>query len=154
MPHSTPWSSASVPCRLEWRPSAWLTAALAVLGVLSSSAVVASGMPRALAWPLALAALAHGTRLARREARRPRRAWRIPAAGATSLDGVAVADMDVSWRGPLVFLRWRDPGGRCQHLAWWPDTLPPSRRRELRLALQARGDFGRAHAPASASMAP
>ena len=68
MPHSTRWSSASAPCRLEWRPSPGFAAALAVLGLLTSSAVLASDMPRALAWPLALGALVHGLWLARHPA--------------------------------------------------------------------------------------
>ncbi|MEZ0472104.1 hypothetical protein [Luteimonas salinilitoris] len=126
-----------VPARAEipWRPSRWLLAILAVMTPLAAFAVLASEMPRLVAWPLALAALGHGLALLRREARRPARSFVFAGAAApVSLDGKPVMDVTLRWRGPLAFLHWRDPRGRAQRLAWWPDTLPPARRRELRLA--------------------
>ena len=149
MPHSTRWSSASVPCRLEWRPSAWLAAALATLGVLAASALVASDLPPGIALPLAAVACGYGGWLARRELRRPSRQWVVPAVGEPSLDGEAMAGVEVRWRGPMAFLAWRDPRGRQRRLHWWPDTLPRARRRELRLVLQLR-----AATRAGTSMAP
>lgn len=65
------------------------------------------------------------------------------------LDGAVIDDVKVTWRGPLAFVRWRDPSGRIRRLAWWPDTLPPAARRELRLAAP-----GGEAAPRTASMAP
>ena len=50
------------------------------------------------------------------------------------VDGVAVAQPRLQWRGPLAVLSWRDAGGHSRYRSWWPDTLPPARRRELRLA--------------------
>jgi toxin CptA len=40
----------------------------------------------------------------------------------------------VEWRGSLAFLRWRGPDGRIRRLVFWPDILPSTSRRELRLA--------------------
>nr|WP_028919059.1 hypothetical protein [Pseudoxanthomonas suwonensis] len=135
----------SAPCRLEWRPSRWLLAALLLLTVLAPLAVLGSELPRPLAWPLALAAAARGLQLARREAgRAPRQlvlgpAPRQPGAPCLdSLDGQPLEDCQVRWRGPLAFLDALDREGRRVRLAWWPDTLPAARRRELRLAMAAR----------------
>ncbi|MEE7566640.1 hypothetical protein HH297_09445, partial [Xanthomonas sp. Kuri4-3] len=47
-----------------------------------------------------------------------------------------VAAFRVEWRGPLAQLSWRD-GRRRERLLFWPDTLPPAQRRELRLAAGA-----------------
>jgi toxin CptA len=130
---STRWSSASGPFHIEWRPSRWLLAALLALTVLAPLAVLASEMPRVAAWPLAGLALAQGLLQCRREWRRPRRLATLQGGRRVLLDGVALDDAKVAWRGPIAVLAWRD-GRRQRRLAWWPDTLPPARRRELRLA--------------------
>jgi len=137
MPNSTRSSPASGPCRLEWRPSRWLLAALLILALLAPVSVLASGLPRAWAWPLALAALGWGIASVRRQARRPVRRLVLAADGG-ELDGHALRGWSVAWRGPLAFVRAVDGQGRCHRLAWWPDTLPPAARRELRLAALAR----------------
>lgn len=144
MPHSSSSSSASAPCRppveaiagrLEWRPSRWLLAVLLVMTPLAALSLLASEMPAVAAWPLAAAASAYGAWLARREWRRPRCEFVFRGNAAPVLvDGEAVTDFGLQWRGPLAFVRWRDAGGRLRCLAWWPDTLPAARRRELRLA--------------------
>ncbi|WP_242107832.1 hypothetical protein [Luteimonas aquatica] len=103
---------------------------------LAPLAVLASEMPRVAAWPLALAACAWGASRALGEIRRAPREIVI-APGACTVDGEPAAQMAVSWRGPLAFLRWRAGDGRCRRLAFWPDTLPAARRRELRLAASA-----------------
>ncbi|MBB4125988.1 toxin CptA [Xanthomonas translucens] len=139
--HALPISSPpSAPCRLEWRPSRWLLAALALLSVLAPLSILGSDMPRACAWPAAALAALYAAWLLRREARQAPRALLIPTQGnvAASVDGQAVAALQVDWRGPLAFARWRDADGHVRRLAWWPDTLPPAARRELRLAAQAR----------------
>ena len=133
-PNSPHWSSASPTCRIEWRPSRWLLAALILLPVLAACALHASGMPRMLAWPLGALVLWHGLV-------RARRCW-CTAAGLVVIDaqrrvlvdGEQVAQPRLQWRGPLAVLAWRDGRGRLQRRSWWPDTLPPARRRELRLA--------------------
>jgi toxin CptA len=53
-----------------------------------------------------------------------------------------MASLRVRWRGPLAFLRWRDPDGRARRLVFWPDTLPAAARGELKLALQQREAAG------------
>jgi toxin CptA len=149
MPHSTRSSSASAPCRLEWRPSRGFAIALCVLGVLGVFSLLASEMPPALAWPLALLAIGEGIRLARRHLRAPPRMLVWPCAGMPMLDGVVLCEPELRWRGPLAFLRWREPGGRVQRLTWWPDVLSMRGRRELRLAALEGRDAG-----PDASMAP
>ncbi len=148
MPNCRSSSPGSAPCRLElqWRPSRWLLAALLILSVLAPLSVLGSELPRALAWPLAVAAAAWGLVACRREAgRAPRRLVLAPAsgsgggaAGQDSLDGRPLARCELAWRGPLAFVHLVYRDGRHQRLVWWPDTLPAQRRRELRLAVAAR----------------
>ena len=139
MPGSARSSSASSRCRIEWRPSRMLCAGLLAGSLLAAFAVLASGMPRAVAWPLALAAVAHGVGQAWRQLRQPPRMFEFAGQDApVRVDGSPVRDGSVTWRGPLAFVRWRDPAGRRRHLAWWPDTLATSARRELGLAAPAR----------------
>ncbi len=141
MPDSPGSSSASASCRraevpearLAWRPSAWLSACLAVLTVLAVFSVLASEMPRWPASGLCLLVLGHGGWLLRREWRGPRTEL-IFRSGRLTVDGVGVAQAGVQWRGPLVFVSWRDGAGHVRRLSWWPDTLPAACRRELRLA--------------------
>lgn len=142
--------NASVSCRLEWRPSRWVTGTLLMLGVLAAWSVLASEMPRAWAWPLAFAALAYAGWLARREAHKPIQAWFWPGTDLpATVDGTVAREVVVAWRGPLAFVHWRDADGRVRRQSWWPDTLPPARRRELRLAATPAQA-----SPAAASMAP
>ena len=139
MPNSLRSSPASAPCRLEWRPSRWLLAALLVLSVLAPLSVLGSDLPRAGAWPLAIGAAGYGLWLVRREAGRARRllvlgAAHMPGGPRDTLDGRPVQACRISWRGPLAFVHLLDLDGRELRLAWWPDTLPAAQRRELRLA--------------------
>lgn len=143
MPNSPHSSPGSAPCRLEWRPSRWLLAALLILSLLAPLSVLGSDLPRPLAWPLAIAAAARGLWLARRESgRAPRQlvlgAARTPGGPLDTLDGRPLQACHVTWRGPLAFVHVVDRAGRGERLAWWPDTLPPPSRRELRLAAAAR----------------
>ena len=127
-------SHASVPCRIEWRPSRWLAGACGALGVLGAASVLASEMPGPAAWPLAAVALAHGAWLARRELSRSAQHLVWHAGRAPLLGGDPLQDAVLTWRGPLAFLSWRDAAGRRRHLQWWPATLGDAARRELRLA--------------------
>jgi toxin CptA len=127
-------SHASVPCRIEWRPSRWLAGACGALGVLGAASVLASEMPVWAAWPLATLAIAYGAWLARREWRRPVQQLAWPLGRPPLLGGVPLHDAVLAWRGPLAFLGWRDASGRRRQLCWWPDTLDRVARRELRLA--------------------
>ena len=148
MPHSTRWSDTSAHCRLDWRPSRWVIAALAIGGVLAAFAVLTAELSRAFAWPLALGAWGYGTWQARRQARTPMQhfVWSL---GQVARDGERIRDVAVQWRGPLAFMRWRDGAGRLRHCSWWPDTLSAAQRRELRLAAcDAQA------VPGSPSMAP
>ncbi|MEJ7746113.1 MAG: hypothetical protein WKF61_05045, partial [Luteimonas sp.] len=53
------------------------------------------------------------------------------------LDGEPIDEVKLQWRGSLAFVSWRGKAGRIQRVSWWPDTLPPASRRELRLAAPA-----------------
>lgn len=131
--------SKSAVCRFDWHPSRWLTAAICVLASLAAFSLLASDLPRTLAWPLAFLAIGWGLGEVRRYARQPSRTFLIPAgAGEACCDGVRMDALQVFWRGPLAFLRWRDPTGTTRRLAFFPDTLPAATRRELRLAMQCR----------------
>lgn len=135
MTHSLHSSSASVSCRLEWRPSRWVTGVLSLLGILAALSMLVSEMPRLAAWPLALSALAFGLWRARRESRSPTCEFFFPGNDlAVMLDGVPIDLVEVQWRGSLAFVRWQGRDGQDRRLSWWPDTLPATRRRELRLA--------------------
>jgi toxin CptA len=127
-----------------------LAAALLALGMLAAGSVLASEVPGIAAWPLAFAAVGYGQWLGRCEVRRHALPLLIPCGdGEALLGGVAMAGLEVQWRGPLAFLQWRDPRGLRRRLQFWPDTLPARARRELRLAMVN-------HLPARAagSMAP
>ena len=135
MTHSHHSSSASVNCRLEWRPSRWVTGVLVLLGILAALSILVSEMPRLAAWPLALSALVFGLWRARRESRSPTHEFVFPGNDLpVILDGAPIGSVEVQWRGPLAFVHWQGRDGQSRRLSWWPDTLPAARRRELRLA--------------------
>ena len=142
-------SIASPPCRIEWRPSRWQGCALWMLALLAPLGVLASDLPAAWAWPLALAVCLRGGVLARRHRRQPPLRLVIPSGrGQATCDGAPMQVLMVSWRGPLAFLAWRDAGGRGWRRSLWPDVLDAAARRELKLAMQRRDG-----APPAASMA-
>ena len=135
MTHSHHSSSASVSCRIEWRPSRWVIGALLSLAVFAAFSMLASAMTRFVAWPLASLVLAYGLWRARRESCLPRLEFFFPGSDLPAmLDSAPIDRAEVQWRGPLAFVRWQDREGGWKRLSWWPDTLPVERRRELRLA--------------------
>lgn len=110
------------------------------MGLLGAIAVVLSEAPLPSASLVAAAALVHAAMLARRELRRPVRRLVVPHSAAPArVDDADMEALEVHWRGPLAVLAWRDPRGRRHRLHAWPDTLRRPARRELRLALAARG---------------
>ena len=130
-------SSASATCRLEWRPSRLIAAWLQLLAVLSPLCLLACGLSRWLAWPLAVVAMLHAVREARRYRRLPVQVVVVSAELPLQVDGQAFDRWRLHWRGSLAFVAWRDARGRRQALAFWPDTLSMQQRRELRLATPA-----------------
>lgn len=132
-------SPEALVCRLHWRPSRQLGPALWALALLAPFCVIASGLPRGWAWPLAVAALLAGLREAIRHPRQPPCDLLVPAGrAAASCDGARIELLRLRRRGPLAFLDWRDGNGRRRRLAFWPDTLGAGARRELELAMQRR----------------
>jgi toxin CptA len=144
MPNSKRWSTASAPCRLDWRPSRWVVLGLQALGPLGAVSLLASEIPGPFAWPLALLALGYGLCLARREAGLPVCRFVWSGDGRVLHDGEALEEMSVHWRGPLAFMTFRMAGGRARRLGWWPDTLDSRERRELRLAVECHAASRRA----------
>lgn len=144
MPNSTSSSSTSAAwrpdaraartVRVAWRPSRYVLTALVLLTLFAVIALWASELPAIVAAPLTALALAYGARTLRRELARQPCELALRGDGMAFIDGQPVEALQVAWRGPLAFARWRDPGGRWQRRSWWPDTLPPEGRRELRLA--------------------
>ena len=134
MPNSPHSSSASAGFRSDWKPSAILCAALILLGLCAGLSLLASDLPRGFAWPAALVAAGWGAWIARCESCRTPIGIRWRADGILLVEGERVDAAELHWRGPLAFLSWRDVAGRRRRLAWWPDTLPATARRELRLA--------------------
>jgi toxin CptA len=150
-----PSSNASSACRIDWRPSRWLVAALVGLALLSAGALAVSNAPVLVAWPGALLALGHGLRLARREWRRPALtlAWDGGQAPARIVGGqrpLRLTAVRVEQRGSLAVLAGRDERGRLHRLVWWPDTLPAAARRQLRLAAQVSVRYDKTLPPVAA----
>ncbi len=126
----------------------WVVGTLWCFGPLGAVSLLASDLPAAIAWPGAVVAMALAWRAACREAARPAVTVTFPPDAPPALDGGRLAHARLQWRGPLAFLQWRE-GRRLRALSWWPDTLPPDARRELRLAFG-----GPATAPDGGSVAP
>lgn len=140
MTHSQRLSNGSPACRLEWRPSRWLLAVIALITLLAMFSLHASDMPGWLAWLLSGPVLFLGVRTLLKEWSHPPVLLVFRGSGQPVLvDGQVVRDLGVEWRGPLAFARWQDADGLTRRLSWWPDTLPPARRRELRLAADLLG---------------
>lgn len=130
-------SSASATCRLEWRPSRLIAAWLLALALLAPLSLLYSNLPRMAAWLLApLCCLAALLAWHRYRHACPVHLY-VRAEGPLEVDGVPMPDWRLRWRGPLAFITWRDGAGRRHSLSFWPDTLPPEVRRELRLATPA-----------------
>lgn len=137
MPSPPRSSPGSAPCRLEWRPSRWQCGAQLLITALAPWALCSSDLAPALRWPAALLALAVGLAQAWRYWRLP--AQRIviaPGPDPATVDGEEVGALQLSDRGVLLQLAWRQHG-RLQRRLFWPDTLASAQRRELRLAVRA-----------------
>ncbi|KFN46284.1 protein YgfX [Arenimonas composti] len=131
-------------CRLDWRTSRPLAAALVILGGLAAISILASALPALTACLAAGAAFGWSLHSARRELAR--------AGGTLTLDGqgrgrwqcvgdvVALQEVSVVFRGPLVVVTGRTAQRRTRRWLFWPGMLVASDRRRLRLlAGPARG---------------
>ena len=134
-----PSSNASCTCHIDWRPSRWLAGGLVALGLMASLSLWLCALPGTVAAPAAIGAAAYGLALAYWHLRSPPVAvdWLggEDPAYLTQADRVLrLQQVHVRLRGPLAQLSGRDASGRTHRLAWWPDTLAVSDRRQLRLA--------------------
>ncbi|WP_282296954.1 hypothetical protein [Stenotrophomonas sp. PS02289] len=108
-----------------------------MIALLMPLAVLASGVPAPYRWPAALLATALAAGLGWRQTRQPAcRIVILPGDALVTVDAVPVDDLTLHDRGWLLQLQWRCQGRRHARL-FWPDTLPPEGRRELRLAVRA-----------------
>ncbi len=145
MRNRLPSSPPSAPCRLDWRPSRWLIFALSALLPLAGGAIWRCGLAPIPALALAALVTVRWGMLICREWRRPAATLVIPwNETAVTVDGKAVHDFRIQWHGPLAMLSWAGKGRRREWRLFWPDTLPPAARRELRLAADARAISSRA----------
>jgi len=139
MPDLLPLSKSSASCHLEWRPSRQERGCLWLLTLLGACSLLQCDLPLSLAWPAALVALGMGGFwLWRHRVQPPRECLIALDLAACRIDGEPVSRLDLRWRGPLLFMRWKHLAQRrWQHAVFWPDTLPVAKRRELRLAIPA-----------------
>ena len=136
--------AASSTCRLEWRPSRWRAACVALAAMLAAVGLAASALPPDAGLAGGLGCLAWSLFRVHRDLRQAPLLVAWPGEGAPAEllreAGPLVLDpVNVRWRGTLATLEGRDPAGKLRRLAWWPDTLPPPARRALRLASDRRG---------------
>lgn len=129
-------SSASSPCRIEWRPSRWAVFGAALIGALAALAIALGDVPVRWRYGLSALALVIGLHGAWREARRPRwtLVWPGVDANAQRIVGAridAVTLRSIHLRGPLAGVTLNEPHGGVVHALWWPDTLTASSRRAL-----------------------
>ena len=139
-----PSSNASCTCHIDWRPSRWLAVALVALGLMAAVSLWFSALGAAIAGPAAVGAVAYGVHLARRHLQSPPAAvdWLggdEPAYLTRARRVLRLQPVRVRLRGPLAQLAGTDASGRTHRLAWWPDTLAASDRRQLRLAASFSG---------------
>jgi toxin CptA len=118
-------------------------AALVVVGLLAGASVFMSDLPAAFAVPAGLGVAAYAAWLARRDWRQPPATlvWRAGEEQARLVQPGCeriLSSLNVRWRGPLATLGARDEAGKLRRLSWWPDTLPASARRDLRLVSDRR----------------
>lgn len=131
-------SSASSPCRIEWRASRWAVSGAVLIGALAALAIMLSDLPAGWRPWLATLAFALGLHGAWREARR--RPWTLIWEGEDTnarrvIDGrvEAVSIVSIHRRGPLAGITLNNANGRTVHALWWPDTLSAASRRALAL---------------------
>lgn len=136
-------SNASLPCRLEWRPSRWLLGSVLLLAVLAILSIWLSALPSWACMFGSVSIVAYGAYRLRYELRRApvQIAWAggdapIVVEHAVERGGRSAEFRFVSLtiRAGLVELCVADERGRRSRWVWWPDTLDARGRRSLRLA--------------------
>lgn len=131
-------SSTSSICRIDWRPSRLLQAALLALGLLAALSLWLSN----LSWWAAIAAgavaMVIAARAARNESLQPDCSITWQAGAKTA--NVNFATRTESWHSPKASFHGAigvfsgvDEAGRRRRLLWWPDTLDARERRRFRL---------------------
>ncbi|HTA64743.1 MAG TPA: hypothetical protein VK753_04500, partial [Xanthomonadaceae bacterium] len=113
------WSDASAICRLEWRRSRWLSAALCLLALAAVAALWLSALPRIGCEIGSGLVLAYAGWLLHREGRRPdcvlswaggNAGWQVECDDRTE----SMRHVDTSVRGGLVVLTLGDGSGKLR----------------------------------------
>lgn len=135
----SPSCRRSSPSSLEWRPSRLQAAAQLAVLLAAPWLLRASDLPSRLLMPAVVLAWSVGLAELVWRQRRPRVQVRLP----VPPEPLQVAGQDVDEprlvvRGPWLLLLWREDRRR-RRLLFWPDVLDSGQRRELRLAVAARG---------------
>ncbi len=131
-------SNASSICRIDWRPSRLLQAALLALGLLAALSLWLSDLPWWPAIAAGIVSVVAAIHVAQKESVRP--ACSITWQAGTDTASVNFAGRTESWsspkanfRGAIAAFTGVDESGRRRRLLWWPDTLDARERRRFRL---------------------
>ncbi|HDS0948926.1 TPA: hypothetical protein QDZ34_001573 [Stenotrophomonas maltophilia] len=129
----------SAPSSLEWRPSRLQAGAQLAVLLAAPWLLRASDLPPRLLTAAVLLAWAVGLAELVWRLRRPRLRLDLPVPpDPLQVDGLDIEAPQLVVRGPWLLLHWHD-GCRRRRLLFWPDVLDTRQRRELRLAVSARG---------------
>ncbi len=136
-------SNASATCRLEWRRSRWLPAALCVLAAAAIASLWLSVLPLIACGIGCVVVLAYCGWLLRAEQSRSDCMLTWQGGDADWQVGCndhieSLRHVGASIRGGLVVLTLVDASGKRRRYVWWPDTLGTRGRRALRLAMQVK----------------
>ncbi|HEL2980909.1 TPA: hypothetical protein UMB92_003799 [Stenotrophomonas maltophilia] len=135
----SPSCRRSSPSSLEWRPSRQQAVAQLIVLLATPWLLRASDLPPRLLMPVVLLAWAIGVTQLVWRLRRPRMQVLLSAQPEPlRVAGKPVEAPQLVVRGPWLLLLWRE-GRRRRRLLFWPDVLDSGQRRELRLAVAARG---------------
>ena len=125
---------------IDWRPSRLLGAAHGLLALLAGFSLFLSALPRIACWLGALVIAVSAGLAIRRLACRPAQVLRIAGDGSwvvllcVGRPPRLFSSAQLRIRGPMAILRARHSAGGSFQWNWWPDTLPATARRQLRLA--------------------
>lgn len=129
---------------IDWRPSRFLAVARGLLALMAVLCLGLSALPLVWAAPAALLVLASSAWRIRRDHRAAPASLRIADDGAwvvllqPQTRPLLLHNAEIGVRGPLAWVRARDPAGRIRAWMWWPDPSDSEGMRKLRLACGGR----------------
>lgn len=132
-------------CDVVWRPSRYVRVALLVLPCAACFAIWLCSWPWQGCLVVSIAVMMTGLRQWWRHRCLPpiRILLPINPLFPVQINQVKIDHWQLHWHHHLVVFCWHCHCGRQQRLVFWPDTLPKSQWRELRLTATARQHVGR-----------